>query len=230
MPTSAPAPDPADPASAPRPAVAAWDRERVARQFAVSRETIDRLGTYVDLLTAWQGRFNLVGRSTLGDVWGRHIADSLQLAELAPQDARVWVDLGTGAGLPGLVLAIALADRDGFCLHLVEANARKCAFLRTAAARVGAPVTVHEMRIEALAGDPNRPRADVVTARALAPLGRLMRLACPFMWKRTVLLLPKGQDVESELTQASISSTLKVDRRPSVVDPAATILLIEEAR
>jgi len=70
----------------------------------------------------------------------------------------------------------------------------------------------------------------VVTARALAPLGRLMRLACPFMWKRTVLLLPKGQDVESELTQASISSTLKVDRRPSVVDPAATILLIEEAR
>ena len=225
----APSDAPAAPCVAPGGA-RAWNRERVAAQFSVSRETLARLDRYVELLIAWQRRFNLIGHSTEADIWGRHIADSLQLAALAPADARIWLDLGTGAGLPGLVLAIAEAGRPGRHAHLVDGNARKCAFLTAAAAATGAAVTVHHARIEALAGEPDRPRADLITARALAPLVRLMALARPFMWKRTVLLLPKGQDVETELTAAAISSTFRVERRPSLVDPAATILRIEEAQ
>ena len=207
-----------------------WDVDRVATAFNVSRETRDRLERYVALLAAWQARMNLIGRSTLSDVWGRHVADCLQLRDLAPPDAKIWLDLGTGAGLPGLVLAAALAERGGFHMHLVDSNGRKCAFLRAAVAELDVPATVHHSSIEALAARQDAPRADVVSARALAPLPRLMPLVAPFMWKRTVVLLPKGQDVETELTETSISSKLIVERRPSITDPRSTILRIEEAQ
>ena len=202
-------------------AASAWTPERVANEFDVSRETMGRLQRYVEMLAQWQQHINLVGRSTLADIWGRHVADSLQLIRLAPEAARVWIDLGSGAGLPGLVLAIAMASRPGFHMHLVDSNGKKCSFLQATAAATSAPVSVHHVSIEHLGAAPEPIKADVVTARALAPLGRLVPLARPFMWKKTVLLLPKGQDVETELTEAAISSTLRVERRPSAVNPAA---------
>jgi 16S rRNA (guanine527-N7)-methyltransferase len=204
-----------------------WSPDRIMQVFNVSRETLDLLEEYVETLRVWQRRVNLVGNSTLEDVWGRHVADCLQLINHAPDAARTWVDLGSGAGFPGIVLAIVLRNRPEFKMHLVDSNGRKCAFLRTVCLGLKIPAYVHHANIESLGGSVEYPRGDVVTARALAPLGRLIPLALPFMWKRSVLLLPKGRDVESELTQAAISSTFNVERIQSVIEPAATILRIE---
>lgn len=206
----------------------AWDAASVGARFNVSHETLDRLHAFVALLEKWQKSINLVGPATMGDVWGRHVADSLQLVALAPEETKVWLDLGSGAGLPGLVVAIALRERDGFTAHLVESNARKCAFLRVAAAETGAPVIIHARRIEELGADTDRQRADVISARALAPLERLLDLAEPFMWKNTVCLFQKGQDVEAELTQASRCWKIPHVRQPSLVAQSGTILRIGE--
>jgi 16S rRNA (guanine527-N7)-methyltransferase len=200
----------------------------VQKTFAVSRETMAALSDYVRLLATWQTRVNLVSSGTMGDVWGRHIADSLQLIDLAPAAATAWVDLGSGGGLPGLPIALALRERPGFHMHLVEANARKCAFLGIAAARRGAPVTVHHARIEALGAAADRPRGEVVSARALAPLDRLIPLARPFMLKNALLLLPKGRSAERELTHARTFWTITAERAPSRVDPDAAVLRILE--
>lgn len=204
-----------------------WTPEKVATAFDVSHETMQRLQVFADLLVKWQASVNLVGPGTVGDIWGRHIADSLQLTRIAPDRARVWVDLGSGAGLPGLPVAIMLSDRPGLAVHLVESNSKKCAFLRVAASATGAPVVVHQARIEALAVSPDRPRADVVTARALAPLKRLIGLATPFMWKNTICLFPKGQDLEGELTEASTYWNINAVRHPSVIEGTGTVLAIE---
>ena len=206
-----------------------WTPAMLAEQFNVSHETLERLHAYVALLLKWQNKINLIGPNTRDDVWGRHIADALQIADLAPEAAKTWVDLGTGAGLPGMVLAIALSKRPGFHMHLVEANARKCAFLTVAAQHTGATVTIHNRRIEDLGEDPARPRADVLTARALAPLPALLPMAVSFMWKNAIMLFSKGQDVEGELTEAAISWKIEVDRIPSRVDRQGTILRIKEA-
>ncbi len=150
------------------------ERRAVAAEHNVSRETSRKLDILVDELGRWQTIKNLVGPGTLAEVWTRHIADSLQLLAIEPQALR-WADLGSGAGFPGLVLAIALAERAGAHVHLVESNSRKCAFLRHVARLAGAPATIHEARIEAvvsgLAG-----AVEIVTARALAPLARTRRL------------------------------------------------------
>ena len=206
-----------------------WGPDEVAAEFDVSHETLDRLGAYVALLKKWSRSINLVGAKTLDDVWGRHIADSLQLVALAPEGARIWVDLGSGGGLPGLVVAAALRQVKGFKMHLVEANARKCAFLHVAARAIDAPVQIHNRRIEALGRTGSRPRADVITARALAQLPALLDLAEPFMWKNTVCLFLKGQDVESELTQSSRYRTMTIVQTPSLVDGSGSILRIEGA-
>src|SRR4051812_39741691 len=146
-------------------------RPAVADEQKVSREALHKLDILVDELERWQTIKNLVGPSTLSEVWPRHIADSLQLLAIEPQALR-WADLGSGAGFPGLVLAIALAERAGAHVHLVESNSRKCAFLRPVARLAGAAATIHEARIEAvvsgLAG-----AVEIVTARAVAPLARL---------------------------------------------------------
>lgn len=158
----------------------------------VSRETLARLETYAALLIEWRDRAALVSRASLADLWRRHMLDSAQLLGLAPIGARVWADLGSGAGFPGMVLAIMGAGE----VHLIEANARKCRFLNTVARATRTTVRIHCARIEDL--DP-RP-ADVVTARALAPLATLFRYARPFFDDHTVGLFLKGQHVETELT------------------------------
>jgi 16S rRNA (guanine527-N7)-methyltransferase len=167
----------------------------------VSRETEQRLDRYVDLLREWQAKTNLVAPSTLPSLWTRHISDSLQLLALAPS-ARVWVDLGSGGGFPGIVLACVLAESQGSMVHLVERNAKKAAFLREALRVTNSPGTVHLADIEDSV-DRITGAVDCVTARAVAPLHQLIGFAEPLVKRGAKALFLKGQDVEVELTEAT---------------------------
>ena len=167
----------------------------------VSRETESKLDRYLELMREWQAKTNLVASSTLPHLWTRHIADSLQLLKLAPA-AKVWVDLGSGAGFPGVVLACALAETPDAKVHLVERNAKKAAFLREAIRVTKAPGLVHLSAIEDIV-DSIDGSIDCVTARALAPLHQLIAFAEPLMRRGARALFLKGQDVEAELTEAT---------------------------
>ena len=186
----------------------------------VSCETVDRLAAYADLLRRWQRRINLVSRDSLDGLWDRHIRDSAQLLPLIPPAARTLVDLGSGAGFPGLILAILGVPE----VHLIDSDHRKAAFLREAARIADVRVTLHVRRIETVQAF----GADIVTARALAPLVRLIPLVRPFVRPDSVILLPKGQDVDRELTEATksgiIDPTKPPERLASRTDPAAVIL------
>lgn len=189
----------------------------------VSRETKDKLELLERELRRWQAIKNLVGPATLDHIWDRHIVDSLQLLNLAPE-AKLWLDLGSGAGFPGLVLAIAGAER-GLKVHLVESNSRKCAFLRHIARLTGVSATVHEARLESVI--PNFiGKADVVSARALASLTMLLDWTEPLLKAGTIGLFPKGRDAEIELTEARKKWTFKADILPSRTDSDARILRI----
>jgi 16S rRNA (guanine527-N7)-methyltransferase len=200
------------------------DREQALALTPVSRETLARLDRFVALLLAWQQRMNLIARSTEPVLWTRHVADSLQLLPLAPQ-ARVWVDLGSGAGFPGLVLACALAETPGAEVHLVEASAKKAAFLRDAVRATGAPAVVHAMKDEDFAATAPE-RIDVVTARALAPLPGLLAMTYPLLKRGILGLFPKGQDVAVELTEAAKCWNIQAGLIQSRTNPSARILAI----
>ncbi len=167
----------------------------------VSRETEARLDRYVALLNEWQAKTNLVAPSTLPHLWTRHIADSLQLLALAPS-AKTWMDLGSGGGFPGVVLACVLAEMPGASVHLVERNAKKAAFLREALRVTSTPGMVFFSAIEDIVERVEGP-IDCVTARALAPLHQLIGYAEPLVKKGAKALFLKGQDVEAELTEAT---------------------------
>jgi 16S rRNA (guanine527-N7)-methyltransferase len=169
-----------------------------AEVFKVPRETIHRLVRYADLLAHWQKSTNLVAPSTLPLLWSRHFADSAQIRGLAPE-ARLWLDLGSGAGFPGLVIAILQTGTPDFRMHLVESNRKKCAFLAEVARETKAPVDIHAMRIEDLAEGAQRLVPDVVSARALAPLPRLFELSAPFFAGGTLGLFLKGREAEAEV-------------------------------
>jgi 16S rRNA (guanine527-N7)-methyltransferase len=179
----------------------ASDKAEALRLTPVSRETESRLDRYLDLLGQWQTKTNLVAPSTLPHLWTRHVADSLQLLNLAPT-AKTWVDLGSGGGFPGIVLACALAEKPGSVVHLVERNSKKAAFLREALRITSAPGIVHATGIEDIVDSIQGP-IDCVTARALAPLHELIGFAEPLVGKGAKALFLKGQDVESELTEAT---------------------------
>jgi len=186
----------------------------------VSRETLARLQAYADLLAAWSARINLVGRATLDDPWRRHFLDSAQLLPLIPKDAKSLVDLGSGAGFPGLVLAVLGVAG----VELIEADSRKAAFLREAARIADAAVVVRGCRIEAVA-----PHAvDVLTARACAPLDRLLTLGERFIGPRTTCLFLKGRRAEEELTAAGKAWTMTVSRYPSRADPGGIVLSLQQ--
>ena len=197
-------------------------REQVLKTYDVSRETTLALDAYVAQLHRWQTVKNLVGPSTLSEVWSRHVADALQLLTLAP-DARTWIDLGSGAGIPGLILAIAGKER-GIRVTLVESNARKCAFLTEAARLTGAPATIRNGRIEAVIGD--AVGTEIVCARALAALDQLLDWSAPLLNSGTIGLFPKGRDVQAELTQASARWTFTYDLVPSRTDADARIVRV----
>ena len=193
------------------------DPEDLAALFGVSRETLDRLTIYVDLVRKWQKSQNLVAPSTLPAIWSRHIADSLQVQALVPQ-ARRWLDFGSGAGFPGLVTAICLADTDGAAVHLVESNRGKAAFLRTVARETGAPATVHAERIDAFSQGFAEP-IEAISARALASLTVLAGFSAPFVARGAVAVFHKGQDFAVELEEATLSWDLDLVKHPSRVDP-----------
>jgi len=200
--------------------LAPMNREEFQKVMSVSHETAMTLERYLGLLVQWNRAIALVSRSSLSDPWRRHILDCAQLIRHIDSVAdRPILDLGSGAGLPGLVLAI-LGCRD---VRLIEANTRKAAFLNETARRLGLAVTVHAVRSDAVT--PSFPAA-VVTARALAPVDRLLSLAAPFLTSGSRCLFLKGQDVVSELTQAEKRWTMVARRLPSLSDPKGTVLEI----
>lgn len=200
----------------------AADRARALALTPVSRETLVRLDRFVTLLLDTQSHTNLIGPRSVPELWTRHIADSLQLLGLAPQ-ARVWLDLGSGGGFPGVVLACALADRSGSAVHLVESTGKKVAFLRQVCGELALPATVHHTRIEDLSLD---VEADVVTARALAPLPALLDYVAPLLKPGAQALLLKGQDVEVELTEAAKYWNIEAELAPSRTNPASRIVIV----
>jgi 16S rRNA (guanine527-N7)-methyltransferase len=196
------------------------DARGFAEIYPVSRETLARLEAYAELLTRWSARINLVGRDTLADLWRRHMLDSAQLRPLVPDRTQSLIDLGSGAGFPGLVLAILGVPE----VELVEADSRKAAFLREAARITAATVTIRPCRIAAV--PPHE--VDVVTARALAPLDRLLDLAGPFIGPETMCLFPKGERAAQELTLARKDWTMTVSTHQSVADPRGVVLSLHK--
>src|SRR5262249_46165826 len=175
----------------------------------------------------WQQRINLIARATVAELWTRHVADSLQLVAAAPA-ARLWLDLGSGGGFPGLAIACALADTPGAQIHLVESNGKKAAFLRESVRVTGAPAIVHQARIEQM-GTRLDARIDVVTARALAPLADLLVLSEPWLKKGAQGLFLKGQDIGVELTEASKYWTIEAAMTPSRTDARGRIVAVQKA-
>ncbi len=186
----------------------------------VSRETRAQLDRFSELLLRWNRKINLIGAATADDLETRHIQDSLQLLDHVPDGAATWLDLGSGAGLPGLVCAIA--DTRSRAFTLVESDQRKAAFLREATRQLGLSLVIHAKRIEQL---PDQT-FDIITARALAPLAKLLDLSERLCHPGTILLFPKGAGAESELTDAERNWHIEAERLPSVTDPSATVLKI----
>jgi 16S rRNA (guanine527-N7)-methyltransferase len=196
--------------------------EQFAARTGVSRETLARLKAYAGLLIDWNSRHNLVSARSLDDLWRRHFWDSAQLAPLIPKNAKTLADLGSGAGFPGLVLAEML--RGQVAVTLYEATAKKCAFLTAGAERMELAVIIRNSRTEEAPGEV----FDVVTARACAPLPKLLGYAQKFTGQNSVCLFLKGQNVGSELTEAHKSWKMKVRQIPSLTDPSGVILELTE--
>jgi 16S rRNA (guanine527-N7)-methyltransferase len=195
-----------------------WNAEDFAQAANVSRETLARLKAYIHLLSDWNNHHNLVSAASLKDVWRRHVWDCAQLAPLVPDEARSLADLGSGAGLPGLVLAALLRDR--VSVTLFEATAKKCTFLEAAAARMQISVQICNQRME----DATSQVFDVVTARACAPLPKLLGYAQKFLGPNSVCLLLKGQNVAVELTEAHKCWSMETKLIPSKTAPSGAIL------
>ena len=202
--------------------------------FGVSRETVERLTAFVETLRTWQKTLNLVSAGSLDVIWQRHVADSAQILALAPSGSMKWVDLGSGGGFPGLVLAILLAEKGLARVILVESDARKCAFLREVARKTGLSGS---MSVDIVTGRIENPQiqsrvgtADVVTARALAPLEQLFGLARPLFHQETVGLFPKGRDAEREVDLARVAWEFEAELVDSVTDGAARVVVVRNLR
>ncbi len=187
--------------------------------FDVSRETLQKLEVYEQLLRKWQKRINLIGSSTVEWIWHRHFLDSLQLLPLAPPQWQCWADLGSGAGFPGLPVAIA----SGRPVVLIESDQRKAIFMREVVRRTGAPATVINERIE----NALPQHADVVSARALAPLDKLLDLAARHARDDAVYLFLKGRNIDVELTKTTKYRSMRLNQEPSLTASDSVILRLE---
>lgn len=190
--------------------------EDFAAETGVSRETLERLKLFAELLVKWQPAINLVAADSLRDLWRRHMLDSAQLYPLLPPGCRRLLDIGSGAGFPGLVLAAMGVPE----VHLVESDQRKCAFQREVARVAGLCVTIHAMRVEKL----SRFAIDAITSRACAGLPQLLDYAGAFLTAGTICLFLKGKQAERELTEAHKGWKMQVERFPSRSDATGTVL------
>lgn len=195
--------------------------EDFQRRTNVSRETLEKLQIYQDRLRVWNKAINLVSKGTLENVWERHFLDSAQLLGLAAEGAQSWVDLGSGGGFPGLVIAILAQEHSDLHVTLVESDRRKCAFLADVSRETSCPVTIKAERVEAHNG-----RYEVISARALAPLTTLLEWSVALTAPSQNLLFPKGESVDAELTAAKAGWHMEYERIQSVSNPSATILKI----
>ncbi len=193
-------------------------RDEVCRLLGASPETSERLAAHVAVLRQWQPRLKLVGPGTVDDIWSRHVLDCGQIARYVPPTCRRLVDLGSGAGLPGLILAIMGVVG----VELVERDERKVAFLHAAANACDVDVVIHGMRIEDLPSG----QADVVTARALASLDVLLPITAPFLGEGSVAIFPKGRSVDDELKSAARHWHMWFSRHPSLSDARSSVLVI----
>ena len=190
----------------------------------VSRETTERLHAYADLLRHWNERVNLVAMSTIPQLWQRHIVDSAQLLAHSPARAASWVDLGSGAGLPGIVIACLTRQfRPELCLTMIESDRRKCAFLTTAARKLDLNVAVISQRIEIA----DQQMSNVVSARALAPLTKLLPLVARHLAPGGVAILPKGRAFREEIAAALVSWSFSYEIHPSRTSQDSVILKLE---
>jgi 16S rRNA (guanine527-N7)-methyltransferase len=200
------------------------DRVAALKLVPVSRETEDRLALYADLLARWRKVTNLISEASFAELWTRHIADSAQYLALAPL-AKRWVDLGSGAGFPGMVLAIQLADTPGGLVHLIESDQRKCAFLREVARATGAATQIHAARIESIAPETLMP-VDAVSARAFAPLPIVLDFAKVWLARGAVGVFPRGKTTAAQLREYPGSTDFRFDTVPSKIDARASILIV----
>jgi 16S rRNA (guanine527-N7)-methyltransferase len=198
----------------------AWE---TAQRLNVSRESWSRVDAFVSLLLTWQVRINLISPATIPEIWWRHVIDSLQVLPLFPATLTAFADLGSGSGFPGLPLAIA----SGAQVHLFESNGKKAAFLREALRQTGTAGTVHHLRLEDV-GTTKLPPVQAITARALAPLPLLLDWAFPLLSAGASGFFHKGQDVDTELTQAAKYWRINYHKHQSLTDSRAVILEVEE--
>ncbi|MDB5470849.1 MAG: rsmG [Caulobacter sp.] len=199
--------------------------EGFAQAIGATPAQLADLERYRDMLEDWNGRMNLVGPSAMATFWSRHALDSAQLVKLAP-DALRWADLGTGAGLPGLVLAILLKGRAGASVHLIESLAKRCRFLSEVVSELGLPATVHNARAEDV-----KIEVEVVTARAVAALPKLLGFAEPCLKRGARGLFLKGQAAEAELAEARTAGwKLEASLIQSLSDPDGRIVDIRSAK
>jgi len=201
--------------------------EDFVRNYDVSRETCARLERFAELLKHWNRRVNLVSKDSLNDIWRRHMADSAQLRDVIPAYEGALIDVGSGAGFPGMVLAImGLAD-----IHLIEASAKKCAFLREAARITGCQATIHNFRLgDHAASLAALPEAAIITARAVSPLAKLLDIVFPIVYDRTCCIFSKGIQADNELMAARENWQFDVRQIPSKVEPGGVILKINHIR
>jgi len=199
------------------------DARSLRQVYDLSDACLARLEIYAGLLVKWQKTINLVAPSTLPELWERHFLDSLQVSEAVPQ-AKVWADLGSGGGFPGLVTAIRLADVPGAKMHLIESDQRKCAFLRTVSRETGAPVEVHAGRIESVLE--SLPCPDAISARGLAPLPELIALAEKPLENGAIGVFPQGRNAHSELTGTRFENRFLTEIRTSATSPDSFLAII----
>ena len=205
--------------------MAQYISDDVLARLNVSRKSLLKIEAYVDLLLTWQTKINLIGPSTVETVWRRHVLDGLQLLPLMQNNTEAVADLGSGAGIPGLILALG----GDFKADLYESNGKKVAFLREAIRQTKANAQVHQIRLETLEDHLPERIPDYVTARALAPLEKLLHWAEPFLKRGAIGLFHKGQDVDSEVNKATKFWKMgAIIRHASMTDSDGTILEVKE--
>ena len=206
--------------------------QKFASLFNVSRETMERLELYVELLRTWQKAVNLIAPSTLDEVWHRHVGDSAQIVDIlresdSAKKSGIWLDMGSGAGFPGLVAAIMLSQDFDYQFHLVESNGRKCAFLSDVVRHLNLSVEIRNERVEDYADSMQGKQVSIVSARALTSLDRLLALSEPFLSAETVAYFFKGREVASEIELAEQDWVFAQRQLPSCTSTDGCILEIK---